>query len=445
MDENKIMTTVKLAWTLYERIFFRFTFFFIGIQLLPIDSGFFDALGSLFTGNWYYGEFFKLVNYSPSFFDVKQGLNDWIIIIILSIMGTFIWSIKDKSTETYENLYYWIRTATRYKLALVAITFGFIKIFPLQAPFPSLSILNTPYGEFTHWKLFFISLGAAPIYQVFLGLVEVVAGVFLLYRKTSSVGALILFFFSGNIFLANLAYEGGDVFYSLYVNVLALFIFALDAKRFYTLFFLRKQTQPNQYKPYVFVERLAILRIVLKSLAFVFALVFIFKVSEGYANSPHRTPSIKSLPSLAGFYNVEDFIVNGDTIPYSNTHPTRWHNVVFEGWNTVSIRNNKKEIPFSILTEADAFKKGNLYESSGSIGRHYYEYQYNDKNELLSLVNKNPNHSEDRLKLHIKKNKEKNLQLIGINEEGDSISVLLKKIDKKYLLIEGRKKEPLKL
>ena len=80
---------------------------------------------------------------------------------------------------------------------------------------------------FTRWKLFSLSLGIVPGYESFLGAVEILAGLLLLNRKTASIGAFIVIIFTGNVFVSNLAYEGGEQVYSLYLIVLALFCIIL--------------------------------------------------------------------------------------------------------------------------------------------------------------------------------------------------------------------------
>ncbi len=88
-----------------------------------------------------------------------------------------------------------------------------------------------------------------PLYESFLGFVEVVAGLLLLYRKTASFGAVIILLFTGNVFMSNIAYEGGEVVYSLYLIILALFVLFWDLQRIVTLLVLQKLTTPNRFRP----------------------------------------------------------------------------------------------------------------------------------------------------------------------------------------------------
>lgn len=95
---------------------------------------------------------------------------------------------------------------------------------------------------------FSLTLGIAPSFETFLGLVEITAGLLLLYRKTVFLASFIILCFTGNVFLSNLAYGGGEVVYSLYLLQFGLFLLWYDAPRLFQLLSLEKPTLPNTFK-----------------------------------------------------------------------------------------------------------------------------------------------------------------------------------------------------
>src|SRR6202007_3134474 len=107
---------------------------------------------------------------------------------LVAAAGTALWTKLDRTKKEYNVLYYWLRVVLRYKLAIILITYGFIKLFPLQMPYPSLSSLQTNYGDYFPWKIYFQTTGIAPKYQSFLGFVEILAAFLLFYRPTRSFG-----------------------------------------------------------------------------------------------------------------------------------------------------------------------------------------------------------------------------------------------------------------
>jgi hypothetical protein len=427
-------------WKDYEKIIFRFLFIYFIIQTIPLDWKYYRGIFSI---NWLdlkYGDIFFITRYFPSFGAATGSFLDWIIIAVVAAIGALAWAKKDKPNTDYSILYYWLRVILRYRLAIGIIGYGFIKLFPLQAPFPSISNLNTNYGDFTDWKIFSLSLGIVPGYESFLGGVELLAGILLFFRRTSAIGALIVLVFTGNVFISNLAYEGGEYVYSFYLISLALFVFAYDAQRIFNLVSLGKPTYPNLFKP-VFSSRLENIRIVVKiTVIFFFVFVYGFKTYKGYKTDPYQFPKTAGLEGASGIYNVSEFRINNKTFPYSVTDRIRWKDVVFEKWATISIRSNRPVVLDSTNYEQVSYKdEERNYELAGSGGRHYYSYTADTVKHILLLQNKNKNYPDEKLLLNYSRPDSTTIVLSGINESRDSVFVLLDKIDKKYPVKLGRR------
>jgi len=431
-------------WKGYEKLAFRIFAIYFFIQAVPLDWKYFR---NLFSINWLhlrFSDIFYISRYTPQIF-TKDSLTswgistyaDWLVILAIAIAGAVIWTYRDKNVKEYDRLYYWIRVIVRYRLAIGIIAYGFIKLFPLQSPYPSISNLNTHYGEFSRWKLFSLSLGIVPNYEAFLGLVEILAGSLLLFRKTSTIGALMVVVFTGNVFMSNLAYEGGEAPYSLYLISLGLFLLAFDAIRLFVLIGLEKAVQPNRFK-IVFSQKWQRNRLVLKTL-FIFFFVFLYgyKTWSAYHHDAYQFPQTSGLKDAAGLYDVSEFKINSSELPYSATDTNRWKNVVFEKWATISIGTNKPlKIDSAVTEEINDKDADRSYEEAGSIGRQYYNYKIDDANQQLILQNKNHNYPDDKLVLHYTRPDNSKLILSGI-EGRDTVYAVLSKINKKYLLEEA--------
>lgn len=436
---EKSETTNSLpAWEGYEKSLFRFFFIYFVIQALPLDWKYYQLLFSI---NWLdvqYGELFNLSRYSPQFIEGQTYLN-WLLAATIALTGTVIWSFLNTKTKEYNALYYWLRVIVRYRLAIGVIGYGFLKFFPLQAPLPSISNLNTNYGDLTSWKLLSMSLGIVPGYESFLGLVEIVAGLLLLYRKTASISAFVILLFLGNVFLMNLAYEGAEDVYSLYLVTFALLLFAYDGKRLYFLS-AEKTALPDQFQP-LFSGSLKYWRLTLKSI-FIFFFIFLYgyKTDAGYHKDPYQFPNTTGIPGASGIYNVTEFRLNNKALPYSATDTVRWKDVVFERWATISIRSNRSVILEHASMETIAREDNERnYEYAGSAGRHYYQYQIDNQQQVLTLQNRNKNYPAEKLKLHFNRPSNSRIILTGKDQNKNAIYVVLDKIDKKYLLEEAAK------
>jgi hypothetical protein len=431
-------------WKGYEKWAFRIFSIYFFLQAIPLDWKFYR---NLFSINWLhlrFSDIFYISRYTPQIFDKGSangwGLNtyaDWLVLLVIAIVGAIIWSYRDKTVTNYDRLYYWIRVIVRYRLVVGIIAYGFIKFFPLQSPYPSISNLNTHYGEFSRWKLFSLSLGIVPNYESFLGLVEILAGSLLLFRRTSTIGALLVVIFTGNVFMSNLGYEGGEAVYSLYLISLGLFLLTFDLVRLFVLIGLERPVQPGRFKP-VFTATLKRNRLVLKTL-FIFFFVFLYgyKTWSAYHHDVYQYPQTAGLKDAAGYYDVSEFKVNNTSLPYSATDTARWKNVVFEKWATISIGTNKVvKIDSAVTEEINDKDAERSYEEAGSIGRQYYSYRVDEAKQSLILQNKNHNYPGDKLVLHYTKPNDSSLVLTGLNGK-DSVYAVLSRIDKKYLIKEA--------
>jgi hypothetical protein len=71
--------------------------------------------------------------------DTSYGWAQQYSFLFLAAIGTLIWSILDRSRKAYPNLHYWLCILLRYSLAGIAFTYGILKVFSMQMPFPNLS------------------------------------------------------------------------------------------------------------------------------------------------------------------------------------------------------------------------------------------------------------------------------------------------------------------
>jgi hypothetical protein len=430
------------GWKEYEKLTLRLFFIFFFIQAVPLDWKFYR---DLFSVNWlHYSGIFQLAHYMPRLGDNLQ-YTDWGIYILIAAISTLIWGYLERKNNyqtSYDAMYYWLRVLLRYRLAIALLAYGLIKLFPLQSPYPSISNLNTPYGDFSEWKLFSLSLGIVPGYESFLGLVETLAAVLLLYRKTVTIGAFIVLLFTGNVFMSNLAYGGGEGVYSLFLVLIALFLFAHDVPRLVNLLAFGRPTAPYRYRPAFTRPLLKYGSLLLKTIVWLFFVVLYG--TQAYAaahHDPYQYPGSPGLAKVSGIYNVREFRINHELLPYSDTDSIRWQDVVFEKWATISIRSRRRVIPDSTNTDhiytAD---KDRTFELEGSAARHYYSYQTDTAHQLLTLQNRNKHHREEQWVLRYERPNDSTIILSGANQRNDSVFVVLDRINKKYLLEEVAEK-----
>lgn len=445
-------------WRPYEKWLFRFFALYFLIQIIPVGPSFWRTL---VTADWrssLYQPLFQLTRYTPRFVGDADSLLNWGIAAALAGLGAVGWSAWERqraqsgrALPDYDQLNAWLRILIRYRLAAGLLAFGLIKLFPLQAPAPSLSHLNTPYGELTEWKLFALTLGVVPSYQAFLGLVETVAGLLLLTRRSATIGAFITIFFTGNVFVSNIAYDGGEYVYSLFLITLALYLLAYDGWRFYTLLVLGKPTAPARYRLRFDPGWQPSVRLAGKALVVLVIGAYGLSAYGALRQGGHQYPGLTGkarLSDAAGLYTVREFSLNGQRLPPSPTDSVRWHNVVVEKWNTISIRR-PGAAPLTRHNAEDIAGSDSArhFEWSGQIGRHYYRYEpvASPPGQTVPIVQlRNPQRPDDTFQLRYERPDSSTLVLAGINARRDSVYAVLERVDKKYLLYEaarvGRRK-----
>lgn len=436
--DSNVNSNTTTHWTGFQKSVFRVLFLFLCLQVFPFDPYYLKMLSMLKMSSIHYEDIFNLAHYYPRFLYGSGKLSNWLICLSILLAGSLIWGILDKSSE-YNDLYYWLRVILRYRMALALIAYGFIKLTPIQFPEPSISNLNTSYGNFTAWKLFSMSLGVVPKYESVLGTIEIIAALLLLYRKAVPFACILIILFTGNVLISNLTYGGSESNYSCYLLLVTSFLFYYDAPRIFTLLTSSAPVQPSLFRLNLTKNWQKYSRLLLKS-----AFIFFFVICYGFRTTETRIgyqyPNSSGLASLTGFYDVKEFRINGYVHPYSPTDTIRWNNVVFEKWPTLSIGIlSDIVIDSTYLDSIPKLDNNRNYELAGSGGRRYYQYKADTLRQTLLISNRNKYYRNDTMLWHYNVVNPMLLNISYLNTDGDSVFIQLSKIDKKYLLYESQK------
>jgi hypothetical protein len=199
----------------------------------------------------------------------------------------------------------------------------------MQMYFPNLSQLATPLGDLLPMRFSWLFIGYSTPYQVFSGVMETVAGLLLLNRRTVTLGSLIAAGVFANVVMLNLSYDIPVKIFSMHLLFYSLFLLAYDWKRLAS-FFIQNQSAPGTElyalslpKPWMRMTRIAakVVFIIL------FLLMQIYN-TYNYYESTANTAELK--PIRPGMYDVKTFVLNRDTIPALVMDTLRWKDIVFE-------------------------------------------------------------------------------------------------------------------
>jgi hypothetical protein len=249
--------------------------------------------------------------------------------LILSLAGCLLWSLLDQKRKHYALGDLFLRNIVRYYIAMVAFLYGTIKLFALQMPFPNLSQLATPLGDFLPMRLSWMFIGYSFPYQFFSGLMETLTGILLLNRRTVSLGVLLGLGVFTNVAMMNLSYDIPVKLYSLQLVASCLFLAFNDWRRLAGFFLWNSPTTPDVSYELVMTHRWQrITRVVLKA---AFVLLFLgFPFYESYSRYQSARQEPAEMPIKPGRYDVVTFVRNGDTIPPLVNDSLHWKDIVFD-------------------------------------------------------------------------------------------------------------------
>ena len=164
---RKVLIARADKWNPTIVILFRFVFVFFILQAVPLDWKYYRFLFDISWSEFSIRDVFYLAKYTPTFFSSYDPLTpkiqiflDWVVLGVIAAIVTVVWSFRDKQSRNYNDLYYLLSVVLRYRLAFALAVYAWIKIFPLQQPYPSLSLLNTNYGDLSDWKIVILTYGA---------------------------------------------------------------------------------------------------------------------------------------------------------------------------------------------------------------------------------------------------------------------------------------------
>lgn len=159
---------------------------------------------------------------------------DWVqifCIAALAVFGAAVWTALAFRRPSHPHLHEWLRIAVRYVLALSLLMYGLAKVFPGQFAFPPAYWLVQTLGDSSPMRLLWAFMGYSKPYTIFAGVSEVLGGLLLLWRRTTSLGALVALAVMANVMMMNYCYDVPVKLLSTHLVALSLFLLLPDARR----------------------------------------------------------------------------------------------------------------------------------------------------------------------------------------------------------------------
>lgn len=335
----------EARWGLGRRIAFRFAFAYLVLYSLPFPVGELPWTESL--RERYYELWDVIVPWvgaraldldvmrlpsgsSDTMFDYVQLLT----FALVAVTVTLVWSVADRRRPGYARLQAGLRVYVRYFLATAMLSYGLAKVFKTQFGFPSLEQLTQPLGEASPMGLVWRFMGYSKGYNLFTGGAEVLGAVLLCFRRTTTLGALVVVAVMSNVVALNFFYDVPVKLLSSHLLLMAGLLLLPDLRRLADFFVFNRAVAPVVLRtPFSapWMERAS------RGVKVLFVGWFVYSMTTSamelratYGDAAPRSP-------LHGIYKVESFAWNGQEVPPLVTDATRWKTVVFSGTQSVKL------------------------------------------------------------------------------------------------------------
>ena len=293
--------------------------------------------------------------------------------VLMRVLGalalSLIWTLVDRHRPHYRRLGRWLVVGCRYYLMSVMLAYGFAKIFSGQFLPPTLTRLLQPFGDASPMGLLWTFMGASKAYSAFAGLGEVTGGLLLAFRRTTTLGALVIVAVMSNVVMMNFSYDVPVKLYSCHLLALAFVLVAIDGRRVLGVLMLNRSVAAASYPPHFTDPRRQRASRVAK--VCVIGLFLFLSIRQGVmAERMYGRGAAK--PPLWGIYDVETFTLDGEILPPLLTDPQRWQNVVFDHRRELTVRMmNGELVQHSYAIEGA--KKLKIYHADGSRSAWVFE------------------------------------------------------------------------
>jgi hypothetical protein len=324
---------ISVKWTKNELFVFRlFTVYFIshliffsqyfggdlyqysGKLLSNISVAFIHLLNHLFLHKKLSGD----LDYTA---DTIWGYTMVLSFFLIAIIITLLWTIIDKR-KYHPVLFIYLHAIARYYLAFALLAYGFSKLFGNQFFIPQWGLITT-LSDLPPQHVLWSFMATSKSYQIFGGLMEIVPAILLLFRRTSTIGAMLAIIVVLNVLMLNIGYDVSLKLILLHLIGSAFFILAPDIKRLFHFFALKQNASLTIVSPVLFNHKHRWLHYVLKACLILFIVFGDIKHNIDRINEKVNFPQ----SSILGMHKIKDFYLNHETSSRVSCDPMCWKKI----------------------------------------------------------------------------------------------------------------------
>jgi hypothetical protein len=201
------------------------------------------------------------------------------------------------------------------------------KAIPLQMPFPYLTKLLEPYGNFSPMGVLWSSIGASPAYEMFAGCAEMLGGILLVFPRTATLGALVSIADLTQVFMLNMTYDVPVKVLSFHLLLIAVFLLIPEFSRLAD-FFLRNRVAEPSKQPELFRTQRANRVALVVQIGFG-ALLLVLNLWGGW-DAWHKYGGGAPQSPLYGIWNIDQMSIDGQIRSPLLTDYDRFRRAIFD-------------------------------------------------------------------------------------------------------------------
>lgn len=355
MSETVIDEQPRQRWHPFTRTAFRFAFVYFLLNIVPFPLSAIPYLDK--TAEWYNSLWtwivprLALTLFNKEVSTVFNGSGDrtydylWVALtLLIALVIAVAWTLIDRQRLSYPTLYRWLNLYVRFYLGTIMIGYGAFKVISSQFPPPTLDRLMQTYGESSPMGLLWTFMGASEPYTMFVGFAEMISGILLFPRKTSTLGALMSIGVLSNVVALNFSYDVPVKLYSSQLLAMAIFVLLPDLRRLAHFFILNRPTENVTEQP-------LFRRPAWQRTALVVASLFLIAVvgTSLYQSYDQRRMYLGQRSPLYGVWEVEEFNLK-QTAPTASAQ--RWRRIIFDSPIRLTVRTTT-DLQERYLSELD--------------------------------------------------------------------------------------------
>jgi hypothetical protein len=212
-------------------------------------------------------------------------------------------------------------------LATTFLSYGIVKVIPMQMPAPPLTRLLEPFGNFSPMGALWYSIGASFPYERITGCAELTAAALLFIPRTATLGAIVALFDSLQIFSLNMTYDVPVKLFSFHLVLMSIFVLAPEMKRLLNVLVFNRTAEPSAQLPLGATRRAILTGVVVQTVlgAYFFGSAYLTS-SQRFYTFGDGAPR----PPLYGVWVIDKMQINGiERLPLVTDYE-RWRRVVVQ-------------------------------------------------------------------------------------------------------------------